>query len=400
MPIDIDLQERVHRLCAGKEEETTLEAIRTEVAQYLQLDRLSFLIGAGCSSHIVNGEEMGIMGMWALYETFFKDYPDFSIAGVTAKDLFDYNLEEMLGAMSAIDTVNRVTEVDPQISEKMATVRSFIRESVIGGMDGREVFSFYRRFLQGVTSLGRRAPINIFTTNYDLYIERSLDSLRFPYNNGFSGTYRRIFDPASYRYALVEDMRLSKDVWGRVPNYFNLYKLHGSVSWVRDSSDSVREVDYESVDSDQTVMIYPTPFKDRSTLMTPYTDLFRAMENVLLQNNSVLIVMGYSFGDDHINRLIFNALAVPTFKLVIFGDGANIRKLNSLEDSRIVIINSDDKIHYFKNLVGKVFPDANEELLEEIKVRETAKKLGVILGISADDTETNRPDFEVEDSDE
>lgn len=384
MATDIDMNEKVNRICGGTAEEVSLETIRAEVAQYLQLDRLNFLIGAGCSSHLVDGEEKGITGMWGLYKSFFEHYPDFEIAGVKANGLFDGNLEAMLGTINAVATVNGLTEVDASIDEKASIVREFIRSSVIGGMSGEEVASFYRGFFQGVVSQGRRAPINIFTTNYDLYAEQALDSLRFPYNNGFSGTYRRSFDPASYRYALVEDLRLSRDAWGRVPNYFNLYKLHGSVSWIRDETDDVREVDYTGIADDQTVMIYPTPLKDRSTLMTPYSDLFRSMENALLQNNSVLIVMGYSFGDEHINRLIYNALAVPTFRLVVFGSSENINKLNELGDSRIVIINSKDKIHYFSNLVNKVFPNASDELLEELRVREVAKNLSRVLGLEPD----------------
>jgi len=383
--VDVDVHEKVNRFCGGKAEVVSLEAIRAEVAQCLHLDRLSFLIGAGCSSHIVDDVEKGIMGMWGLHEAFFEQYPDFEIAGVEARDLFDGNLEAMLGTINAVATVNGLTEVDASIEEKASLVRGFIRSRVIKGMSGEEVSSFYRRFFQGIVSQGRRAPINIFTTNYDLYVEQALDSLRFPYNNGFSGTYHRTFDPASYRYALVEDLRLSRDAWGRVPNYFNLYKLHGSVSWIRDEDDGVREVDYAGVTNDQTVMIYPTPLKDRSTLMTPYSDLFRSMENELLQSNSVLIVMGYSFGDEHINRLIYNALAVPTFRLVVFGSSKNINKLNELGDSRIVIINSEDKIYYFENLVDKVFPNASEELVEEMRVREVTRRLGKVLGLDSDD---------------
>lgn len=384
MALDINTNERVNRICGGKTEEVTLETVRAEVAQYLQLDRLNFLIGAGCSSHLVDGEEKGIMGMWGLYNSFFECHPDFEIAGVKAKGLFDGNLEAMLGTINAVSTVNGLTEVDASIEEKASVVREFIRSRVVEGMSGEEVASFYRDFFQGVVSQGRRAPINVFTTNYDLYAEQALDSLRFPYNNGFSGTYCRSFDPASYRYALVEDLRLSRDAWGRVPNYFNLYKLHGSISWVRDEADGVREVDYAGITDDRTVMIYPTPLKDRSTLMIPYSDLFRSMENALLRNNSVLIVMGYSFGDEHINRLIYNALAVLTFRLVVFGSSENINKLNELGDSRIVIINSKDKIHYFSNLVNKVFPNASEELIEELKVREATKRLSRVLGLGAE----------------
>ena len=70
-------------------------------------------------------------------------------------------------------------------------------------------------------------------------------------------------------------------------------------------------------------MIYHTA-KDRSTLMTPYSDLFRTMENRIVQKNSVLVVLGYSFSDDHINRVILNGLSVPTFRLVVFGQGPNL----------------------------------------------------------------------------
>ena len=39
----------------GKSEiKIDLEYLKNEMAQFLQLDNLNFLLGAGCSSHIVN----------------------------------------------------------------------------------------------------------------------------------------------------------------------------------------------------------------------------------------------------------------------------------------------------------------------------------------------------------
>lgn len=212
---------------------------------------------------------------------------------------------------------------------------------------------------------GRKNPINIFTTNYDLYNEQALDSLSFPYNNGFVGKYKRSFNPASYKYAYVEDMNLSKNIWERVPNFYNLYKLHGSISWVK-SDNKIYEIDYEHIKDADTVMIYPTPLKDRTTLMTPYSDLFRSMETALLRKNSVLITLGYSFADDHINRLILNSLAIPTFKLVVFGQSDAITKLIEMDDTRIIVINSEDKIHYFHNFVEKAMPDVQADIKEQM----------------------------------
>ena len=51
----------------GKENHNiSLEGLRNEIAQLLQIDNLSFFIGAGCSSHVVDGTETGNTGMTAI----------------------------------------------------------------------------------------------------------------------------------------------------------------------------------------------------------------------------------------------------------------------------------------------------------------------------------------------
>lgn len=350
----------------GKSEiKIDLEYLKNEMAQFLQLDNLNFLLGAGCSSHIVNGEEQGIPGMSNLYKGFFEENPGFVIGESEVEPLFDGNLEKMLETMGAISVAGKVKAIDTDIENKISTVQKYIRRRIIDGLHGTEVLGFYHNFYMKTVARGRKNPINIFTTNYDLYNEQALDSLSFPYNNGFVGTYKRSFNPASYKYAYVEDMNLSKNIWERVPNFYNLYKIHGSISWVK-SDNKIYEIDYEHINDDDTVMIYPTPLKDRTTLMTPYSDLFRSMETALLRKNSVLITLGYSFADDHINRLILNSLAIPTFKLVVFGQSDAITRLIGMDDSRIIVINSEDKIHYFKNFVEKAMPDVQADIKEQM----------------------------------
>ena len=353
----------------GKEkQDISLEELRNEVAQFLQIDNLSFLIGAGCSSNIIDGRETGIPGMAAIYDGFFSEKPDFDIAGKEMNGRFDKNLEKLIEALGAVQIVNQIVEMDAQAKEKAKNVRSYLRKSILSGLTSMEVKAIYKDFYAKITQRTRKTPISIFTTNYDLFNEMALDELGFPYNNGFTGTYRRKFSPSSYNYMYVDNMNLSRDVWERLSSFFNLVKIHGSISWVR-KDEQVWERDYESISDDDTVMIYPTPLKDRTTLMTPSSDLFRVMENRLVQKNGVLIVMGYSFGDDHINRIILNALAVPSFRLVVFGQSRNIDKLIALNDSRITVINSEDKIHYFKNIVELVLPTIHPDVVEEFQMQ-------------------------------
>jgi len=293
------------------------------------------------------------------------------VQGVLLKDHFLDNLESMLDYMISVRSVNHISSIDTEIDTKLKLVQKFIREQVLDGMNSDEVNILYKEFYLKILRKNRKNPINIFTTNYDLYNERALDELGFFYNNGFTGTYERRFNPISYNYAFVENMNLNKDVWDRISNFFNIYKIHGSINWINKNM-KVIEKSVENI-TDETIMIYPTPLKDRTTLMTPYSDLMRNMQQSLMKNNSILITVGYSFSDDHINRIILNMLSVPSFKLVILGGSTNIDKIISIGDSRIWVINSEQKIHYFNNFVNKLLPDIQDDIKERAELNERFK---------------------------
>lgn len=347
--------------------EKSIKDAKKDFAQYLQTENLNLLIGCGCSSYRENGEETAIPTMAGLFESFFKEYPNFKISDIDPKDKFNHNLESMLGTMISIRLANQLKDIDNGIEEKIKIVQQHIVENIIKGQQCDKVVNLYRALYLKLVQPDRKQPINIFTTNYDQYNEKALDSLGFHYNNGFSGSYLRKFNPNTYNYVYVENMNLHRDVWGRVSSFFNLYKIHGSINWVIED-DEVIEKPVELC-NDERVLIYPTPQKDRSTLMTPYSDLMRNMHQELIKNNSVLITLGYSFSDDHINRIILNGLSNPSFKLIVLGKSDNIEKLIKLDDKRIIVINSQNKIQYFSNFVSKLMPDIDETLQQEMQLK-------------------------------
>jgi hypothetical protein len=353
----------------------SVDNVKKEFSQCLQVENLNFLIGSGCSSHIVDNKEKSIPTMGKLADRFFNEYPDFKVQNTFMKDqtLFSNNLENMLDYMISVRNVNYIEEIDSDIDSKVNAVQSFINRQIRDGMDCNEVKDTYKDFYMKIIRKNRKNPINIFTTNYDLYNEKALDELGFFYNNGFTGTYERKFNPISYNYAFVENMNLNQDVWDTISNFYNLYKIHGSINWVNKNG-TIIEKSINNI-KDETVMIYPTPLKDRSTLMTPYSDLMRNMQQSLMKNNSILIILGYSFSDEHINRIILNMLAVPSFRLVILGDGESINKLSRINDSRIWIINSESKIHYFSNFVNELLPSIQDDIKEKVAVQDKLKEI-------------------------
>ncbi len=374
--------EKVTYIKGNNEKEMNLEDVKLEISQYLQVEHINFLIGSGCSSYVENGEEKAIPVMKTLNERFYNENKGFSVLDIDTETRFD-NLENLLNYLNSVKIVNDKKSIEPEINKKINIVKSFIINQITNGINYDSLVKLYKSFYQRIFRDNRKTPINIFTTNYDLYNECALDDLNFLYNNGFTGTYKRKFNPMSYNYLYVQDTNLSRSTWNLLPNFINLYKLHGSITWEK-SEGEIFEENYNKIKDNERVMIYPTPLKDTSTLMVPYSDLFRQFENKLFQQNSVLFILGYSFSDDHINRIIKNALCIVSMKIVIFGKSDNIDELRKLSDERIIIINSESKIHYFNNFVEKILPSPTDDQLEEEKMVNTIKNIIKLSGDTDD----------------
>lgn len=236
------------------------------------------------------------------------------------------------------------------------------------------VQDLYEQFYKKLVLRDRALPRPwVFTTNYDVFNETAMDRLGIPYANGFTGVVERRFNPASFRYALAEQLDLTSRKWSAVDAFVYLCKLHGSVTWTDDDHGlfPIREV-WPPPEAKR-MLIYPTPAKQNASLASPYADLFREFQSHIVREQSVLVTVGYAFGDEHLNNIIYQALTIPTFRLIIFADpkaGGDIAKLKALKDPRIWIIGGDGpadgtRAHYFDVMVERFMPQRAGERIEE-----------------------------------
>lgn len=249
--------------------EVSADELATEIAQCLQIENLNFLIGAGCSSYRDDtGAEKAIPTMAGLAREFYDCNPDLKVDRKNAaKDLFPNNLEALINYLISLKNITTSEKSRKALSGKISIINKFIFERVCNTPYSKELIQLYKEFYLRIVKKTRQVPVNIFTTNYDLYSENALDELGIMYNNGFLGSAQRIFNPNSYNYVVVENLGLSRDVWKSVSNFINLYKIHGSINWLKDDNSGsdtphILEKDIELIRSRKkydSIMIYPTP---------------------------------------------------------------------------------------------------------------------------------------------
>ena len=155
----------------------------------------------------------------------------------------------------------------------------------------------HRKFARWLAKTSRKNPVEVFTVNDDVLIEHALEIERIPAFDGFVGSYEPFFHPDSLR--RVEAAPGS--TWTR------LWKMHGSVTWRRTEADGRTRVVRGSPDPTGE-MIYPSFQKYDESRQQPYSAFTDRLSRFLEQDDALLVVAGFSFGDEHINNLIFGAL--------------------------------------------------------------------------------------------
>lgn len=222
---------------------------------------------------------------------------------------------------------------------------------------------------------------NLFTLNYDTLIEQAGDAEGVVLIDGFVGTVRRIFRPESYDQDLYFPAETTEGRVHRLDRVAHLYKLHGSVTWRANKPDwdnPYGVVSYADGPTDERpVLIYPTPAKLGDTLGMPYAELFRRFAGAVVRPQSTLFVLGYGFGDEHVCAIVRQALAIPSFTLVIADPDPIsdfVQRLRAQNDRRVWVF-SGKALGTFTGFVKNVLPDLRDEEVRR-KVMATHRALG------------------------
>lgn len=344
---------------------------------------INFLIGSGAS-----------FGMIPTLSSNYVDliYGDLTIEEVLEKNKTDEDLQNIVYLYYYHEILKKghleISEESTELKEKY-----------------EEVFKNYQKLLENLINLLQRESyqkekrINIFTTNYDLFFEKVADSLvgkyEFYFNDGSSGNITKKLSMKNYHKKIYHTGIF--DNFDREIPIINLFKLHGSVSWkyVNDKNNKpheikveyfetegnypknlIKEVSNEEIENaketiknnedlknkikevknelfEKFALIFPEKNKFENTLYQEfYYQNLRQLSYELEKQNSILIVFGFSFADEHIAEIVKRACNNPTLNIYIF--------CYSLDTKNEILNNL--KLEEFPNNIKTILPEDNENI--------------------------------------
>lgn len=288
---------------------TVLDEMRNHLALSTPL---AFLFGAGASASIRVGDEK-------------KDplIPTTSIMTDRCRALFD-NRESHLSAWAALVAECKTRGEQPHIESILSRIRSKLdaagEADKLVGLSRSELQSMekevcseivrlaspdlgqiagsppHERFADWLRTSPRQSPVEIFTTNYDLLLETYLERAGLPIIDAFVGCVEPFF---------LADVAESDDY---IPSGHSvcLWKLHGSINWAMSKQNTGRIIRVAGTGAEGVIL--PSQKKYDESRKQPYITLLDRLSRFLRLPDALLVTIGYSFGDEHINSAILGGI--------------------------------------------------------------------------------------------
>ena len=291
-----------------------------------QFENLLVLTGAGSSVGIGEGEKKGqlMTGLWdATEELIGKEILDELCELVHYKDKeengekYIKNLEKLLSYANSAKDYVKAPSNEESISDVIKKIENLIKDKCELSLP---FDAPHKSFIEKITKRKVTLPrVKVFTLNYDTFFEQAGKIGNFTIIDGFSFSFPRVFSGRNFDYDIVQrDNSRVKEEDNFIRKVFHLYKPHGSVDWTRDEKGNV--IQTEKVDN--ALMIYPKESKYESSYEQPFFEMMSRFQQNLRKDNTLLICIGFSFNDKHINTAIQEALEQnPSFQIVVLNKG-------------------------------------------------------------------------------
>jgi hypothetical protein len=262
---------------------------------------------------------------------------------------------------------SRIVELERQSPDLLSTFTDFIysqldrwlslSDDIIGNLH-------YLRHLFEICNDG--CGIDVFSLNYDLCIEAVLTQyLKKQFANGFT-------EGGGWQPQTLKD-----------DNVIRLFKLHGSLDWVEDQAYGLCSLQYprhkqaENIEGDNVrpLLIFGTAHK--LSPREPFLSLTYSFSQQVL-NTTILAIIGYSFGDEHVNQIIRQGIEKnPKLRVLVVGPsaGKQVDSISFLQGRKPRVVDLNAKTQ--EALTKGEFLKAIRALLERASDEEPFSEKGV-----------------------
>lgn len=318
------------RVDLGDNENQVVSSLVRFVNQLVDAESLIVLAGSGTSLTFNKEEKIApsMTDLWhscksldeAKFEEVLKSVKYTDVAGAWPDGEQKKDIELLLSLCdSYLPLKNLSATRQRRITSFLSEAKNrIIKETSFVDKVKDEVWQSHNKF---INTLGKRSPkqkrLKIFTTNYDLAFEVAASNTGVIVIDGFEFSKPYRFNPAWYQYDIVNRSQASEKGGAYLPNIIHLYKVHGSVDWVRRGT-GVYKKDESATSDGEPVFIYPSSTKYQNSYDSPYLDMMAAFLEAVQKPKTALLCVGFGFNDKHLNNAITMALRTnPEFMVMV-----------------------------------------------------------------------------------
>lgn len=275
-----------------------IDDIKKMIQEYFQEGTLT-IVGSGLSL------AEGIPGMMELAKELQDKIPK-ELTAEEDKAIWEKIDEDLKGGMGLEESLHN-TKPNMMVEESIRkTTANYIGKAdldVFSKVINNEKTLRFSEYLNHFSL--RNQSLTVITTNYDRLIEYSCEHEKIMVDTGFVGSYIGRFKPEESKYiSCVGVKRQGKISKLQFAPSIKLFKPHGCLSW-----HLINDIPYSipSYHVEDSMIITPGLNKYREGYSVPF-DIHRAKANEEIDKAQRYIIIGYGFGDDHLETHLMQQL--------------------------------------------------------------------------------------------